>query len=561
LTTRILLAAALVLVLSPAASLAVDADSEPVEAAAPAPCETEVLLGDADDLRAQYRELATKLRSAEGDERTVLALQARKRLLEFMRVVNKLVAAVKKERADGVEDARVLERTRTLLWDIDRRLPGFIDELEDVLAKLRSQVGQEGADVRTLTAEIAAHEEILDEVVRFALSHIQHLEDLGLDAERARTAIGERLATRADDLAGRLLLARQRVEKAEAEHEVGQDAASEVALRDAREALDRLASSLWTTCDLMEDLELSTAQCRKDLIQSTGQISTDVFDWEVLAGLADDGLEAAGRWVDRRGPTFLVQLSIFVGIVLAFWLLGRLAQRSMNRFLSRSTTNVSELARRMLVRTVSRVVLGIGFFVALSQVGVNVTALLAGLGIAGFIIGFALQETLGNFAAGAMILMYRPFDVGDVIEAGGVHGQVDNMNLVSTTFLTFDNQTLVVPNSKIWGDVIRNVTHQKIRRVDLTFYFAHGTELGPAEDILIALCREHPAVIEDPPPDVRVQRITQTAMVVMARPWVKTEDYWQTYWELNRAATLKLAEAGIALGTRYPAFDERSGPS
>ena len=89
--------------------------------------------------------------------------------------------------------------------------------------------------------------------------------------------------------------------------------------------------------------------------------------------------------------------------------------------------------------------------------------LLAGLGIAGFVIGFALQDTLSNFASGLMILFYRPFDVGDVIDSSGVFGEVSHMSLVNTTILTFDNQTLIVPNSKIWGNVIKNVTAQRIR--------------------------------------------------------------------------------------------------
>jgi small conductance mechanosensitive channel len=181
-------------------------------------------------------------------------------------------------------------------------------------------------------------------------------------------------------------------------------------------------------------------------------------------------------------------------------------------------------------------------------VGVNVTALLAGLGIVGFIVGFALQDTLGNFAAGTMILIYRPFDVGDVIEAAGVYGTVHDMNLVSTTVLTFDNQSLVIPNNKIWGDVIRNVTAQKIRRVDLEFALSNSVDVERAEEVLGAMLREHSKVLEDPEPVVNVHKLTEYATHFIVRPWVNREDYWPVYWELMREAKLRLDREQLPLG-------------
>ena len=210
------------------------------------------------------------------------------------------------------------------------------------------------------------------------------------------------------------------------------------------------------------------------------------------------------------------------------------------------------LARRIIVATASRVVVAIGLLVALSQIGVNVTALLAGLGIVGFILGFALQETLGNFAAGAMILFYHTFDVGDVIEAAGVSGRVDQMNLVSTTILTFDNQTLIVPNSRIWGNVIRNSTAMDRRRVDLSFPLALDVDVERAEALFDSICRTHPSVLDEPEPTIRVQEITGAGVLFIVRPWVRTADYWSTYWDLNREAQIQLAKAGIQIAAaRY----------
>ena len=140
---------------------------------------------------------------------------------------------------------------------------------------------------------------------------------------------------------------------------------------------------------------------------------------------------------------------------------------------------------------VGRVVFIIGIIIVLSRLGINLGPILAGFGIAGIVIGFALQDTLSNFAAGAMILAYQPYDVGDLVEAAGVSGKVRDMNLVSTRILTLDHQTLIVPNSKIWGDVIRNVTFQPRRRVDMVFGISYEDEIPKTERILGEIVGAH----------------------------------------------------------------------
>jgi small conductance mechanosensitive channel len=137
----------------------------------------------------------------------------------------------------------------------------------------------------------------------------------------------------------------------------------------------------------------------------------------------------------------------------------------------------------MVVSAASNLVIIFGILVALSQLGISLGPLLAGLGVAGFIVGFALQDTLGNFASGMMILLYRPYDVGDLVDVAGVFGEVDKMSLVSTTILTIDNQTVVVPNSKIWGNVIKNVTAQDIRRVDMVFGISYSDDISKATSL------------------------------------------------------------------------------
>jgi small conductance mechanosensitive channel len=185
--------------------------------------------------------------------------------------------------------------------------------------------------------------------------------------------------------------------------------------------------------------------------------------------------------------------------------------------------------------------------IALSQLGIQLGPLLAGLGVAGFIIGFALQDTLSNFASGMMILIYRPFDVGDLIEAGGVTGKVSEMSLVSTTVLTVDNQKLVVPNNKIWGDVIRNVTSQQMRRIDMTFGIGYSDDIAHAERVLTEIVQDESRVLADPEPVIRLHSLGESSVDFVVRPWVRTADYWEVYWDITRKVKERFDAEGISI--------------
>jgi small conductance mechanosensitive channel len=188
-----------------------------------------------------------------------------------------------------------------------------------------------------------------------------------------------------------------------------------------------------------------------------------------------------------------------------------------------------------------------GVLVALSQLGVEVGPLLAGLGVIGFIIGFALQDTLGNFAAGVMILLYRPYDVGDLIEVAGGSGKVNDMTLVATTILTLDHRTLVIPNSKIWGDVIQNVTAQKQRRIDMVFGISYSDDIPHAERVMEEIVSGHEKVLDDPEPVIRLHNLGDSSVDFIVRPWVKTDDYWDVYWDITREIKIRFDSEGISI--------------
>jgi small conductance mechanosensitive channel len=259
-------------------------------------------------------------------------------------------------------------------------------------------------------------------------------------------------------------------------------------------------------------------------------------------------IEKIGDDIASNGPGFLLQFLIFALILLLFWLLAGIARKITSRAVESERVRMSQLLKRMLVSLASGTVKVLGVLVALSQLGIEVGPLLAGLGIAGFIVGFALQDTLANFAAGAMILAYRPYDVGDIIDcAGGVFGKVGSMNLVSTTILTFDNQTKVVPNGKIWGDVITNVTAQRVRRVDLTFGISYSDDIALAEKILWSAVEGHEKVLANPEPIVKLHELGDSSVNFVVRPWVARDDYWDVYWDLTREVKVRFDREGITI--------------
>ena len=252
-------------------------------------------------------------------------------------------------------------------------------------------------------------------------------------------------------------------------------------------------------------------------------------------------------WIAANGLGLLTKLVVFIGLMLLTKLVAGMAEGLMRRALQRSRIKVSDLLTRFAVNTTRRVVLFLGLLLALGTVGISIGPFLAGFGVVGFVVGFALQETMGNFAAGVMILLYRPFDVGDTVSAGGVTGKVEDMSLVNTTFLTPDNQTILVPNGKIWGDTIVNVTSNATRRVDLVASIAYEDDLDEAEAILRRLCSDHPKVLAEPEPVVRMASLGESSVDFQVRPWARTEDYWDVHFELLRSIKVAFDAAGISI--------------
>jgi small conductance mechanosensitive channel len=201
----------------------------------------------------------------------------------------------------------------------------------------------------------------------------------------------------------------------------------------------------------------------------------------------------------------------------------------------------------MILDWVGNLVLFLGGLIALSQVGISLAPVLAGLGIAGFVIGFALQDSLSNFASGMLILFTRPYDVGDVVELGGVLGEVKKMSLVNTTIHTFDNQRIILPNTMIWGGIIKNVTAQNIRRVDMVFGISYSDDIEKTERVIDDVLSKHELILDDPKPLVKVHELGDSSVNFAVRPWVNTDDYWTVYWDITRAVKMRFDKEGISI--------------
>ncbi len=223
-------------------------------------------------------------------------------------------------------------------------------------------------------------------------------------------------------------------------------------------------------------------------------------------------------------------------------LLGRVTRKAVD-----INKNYSDLLRVFLVNIVRKTVFVVGLVVALSMLGINVGPLVAGIGALGFIVGFALQGTLGNFAAGLMILTHRPYDVGDVVETAGIMGFVQSMNLNTTTIKTFDNQVVVVPNGSIWGNNIINVTGSETRRVDLVFGIGYADDIAQAQAIMERILESHPLVLKDPAPVVKVHELGDSSVNFVCRPWTKTSDYWTVHWDVTRAVKECFDAEGVSI--------------
>ena len=418
------------------------------------------------------------------------------------------------------------------------------------LRELKTQrAGADPAALAALDQHVRREDSRLGQLLAMAADHLEMLARFELDTSAAHAWLSDKLYARARLESALIHLETTELADARelAEANTG-DAALQTQVIEANKRLQASSDSLTQTVSLLERLELDASGYKQLLIASSGEITTDIFDQGVASQLISGWISNLKASLIDRGPKTLFQTLLFALVVGAAWMVSRFVRNVTERAVASPNLRLSQLLKRMIVSASVWAVLTLGFLLALSQLGFQVGPMLAGLGIAGFVLGFALQDTLANFAAGIMILVYRPYDVGDLIDcAGGVFGKVSAMSLVTTTVLTVDNQTRIVPNGKIWGDVITNVTAQRIRRVDLSFGIAYGDDIQHAENVLWSIVKEHPKVLKDPEPVIKVHELGDSSVNLIVRPWVLCDDYWDVHWDFTREAKLRFDREGISI--------------
>jgi len=202
---------------------------------------------------------------------------------------------------------------------------------------------------------------------------------------------------------------------------------------------------------------------------------------------------------------------------------------------------------------VNALVITFATIAALNQLGIQTTSLVAIVGAAGLAIGLALKDTLGNFAAGVMILIFKQFKAGDLIEAAGVLGTVETLNIFSTQLKTGDNKVIFVPNGKLIGDNIINYSTKPVRRIDMIIGVSYKADLSHVKSILEHILANNDRVLADPAPTIGVLALADNSVNFAVRPWVETANYWPVYFELHAEIKTRFDEEGI--GIPYPQRD------
>ncbi len=489
---------------------------------------------------------------AEAEERLVLDGQIKRRVAVLRPMLGELTATILEMDSAGLDPSGPRTVAADMLDHARRMVREELFTIGDRMLGLRAKrstvpLDELVANERRLTQEstdLDAHLRSLVNIAGFKAS-------LGLDVGADYDYVDPLLTIRADRLTSEARVALDAVrdlsQRLQGAGDESQARSIQVELTAAQERLHAATSGLATLVELLDRRDIAASEYKQVLIRATGRITTDVLDVAVARGLIRQAWNSGTAWLFDHVPQMLFNVFIFLVIVFAFRVLSRIVARIMTRAIRKTETKVPEILKELGVRIAANMVFLLGILIGLSQLGIHVGPVLAGLGVAGFIVGFALQDTLSNFAAGMMILVYQPFDVGDVIEAAGVTGQVKQMSLVSTTVLTFDHERLIVPNRQVWSGVIRNKTSEPRRRVDLTFEIGRRDQVARAERIFTDIMDQHPLVLDDPPPEIRVNDLNEASVNFLVRPWVNTPDYWTVYWEITRLITDRFAVEGIAV--------------
>ena len=253
------------------------------------------------------------------------------------------------------------------------------------------------------------------------------------------------------------------------------------------------------------------------------------------------------QWITRGGLNLIQNVGIFLLIVLAGWLLASAAERGLQAALERSRYQPSPLFSQFVVNVARTSIWIVALILGLDNLGVDTGALIAGLGASGLILGFALKDTLSNFASGALLLLYNPFDIDHYVEVAGQEGTVKDLTLVSTVLHTSDNRVVTIPNSQVWNAPITHYNAADARRIDLVVGIGYNEDVDEAMAIFREVLDDHELILDEPGIVVRVRELADSSVNFDVRGWTATDDYWTARPQILREIKLRLDEAGLEM--------------
>ncbi|EGU47279.1 small-conductance mechanosensitive channel [Vibrio tubiashii ATCC 19109] len=428
---------------------------------------------------------------------------------------------------------------------------GASEYLEEKIKAVNNKIDSaKSEDKLTMLNDYQELQHYFDIVMESAWENIEWLNELGQDESIAQAQFKDSLNKRLRLMSASVEYFNQQISVVGRQLAVSPEselASLQLGQLIIQQRMNITVDSLSSLISIADQVGLDTAEYKRLIFEVTGSITQDLLEGRVILSIISHWSDKLWDWVANNAPQHVFHLFIFALIIFSTSLLAKLVRKITSKTVVSKNLKLSQLMQDFFIGMSGNVVWVIGILVGLSQIGLNLAPVLTGFGIAGVIIGFALQDTLSNFAAGMMLLIYKPFDVGDFVFAGGVDGKVSHMSLVNTTIKTFDNQIIIIPNGKIWGDVIKNVTHERVRRVDMVFGIGYSDDLLKAESILTEIVTTHPAVLRTPEPNIRVHTLNTSSVDFIVRPWVKTDDYWDVYWDVTKEVKLRFDREGISI--------------
>jgi small conductance mechanosensitive channel len=253
------------------------------------------------------------------------------------------------------------------------------------------------------------------------------------------------------------------------------------------------------------------------------------------------------EWLMGQGVQIILNLLTALLIFFVGFYLIRFICHSLDKILKKSP-RVDDMLKDLMVSVVGKSLWVLVIIMILGRLGLDIGPLLAGLGLTGFILGFAFQDSLSNLASGVMLTLNRPFQIGDYVDAGGVSGTIKSMDMMVVSIITPDNKQIIIPNKSVWGSAITNYTALDTRRVDMAVGISYGSDIAKAKQVILEAVLSFDEVLSDPAPIIEVVGLGDSSVKLVVRPWVKTADYWTILF----AAYPKIKSALDANGIEIP---------